>query len=464
MLLKYFYDKALAQASYMVGDPATGAALVIDPARDIGIYLQAAREEGLTITQVAETHIHADFVSGSRELAAQTGARLYLSGMGGAEWAYSFADKQTTVLRDGDCWMLGSVRIDVMHAPGHTPEHLIFQLTDTKAGGLQASSTPFALVTGDCLFVGDVGRPDLIDRMSGATATMEEGARQQFQNVQRLKQLPDYLQILPGHGAGSICGKALGSVPSSTLGYEKLTNPAFQFTEEAAFVAWLLSDQPEAPPYLAEMKRVNKAGAALLETLEAPLPMEGFILAEMLKSEALIIDTRVDGAHVPGAVHILPDDKFSTYAGWFVDYRQPTYLVCAPEQVDGLLCKLRAIGVDNLPGYFTPDELGDLNADLPVMSAEDAVLALGQGALVIDVRSKSEFDAGHAEGAQNIPYGVLPGRIESLPAVRMIIVYCASGIRSHIAASVLMKHGVKAFASVQGGLPALQAAGVAVSG
>lgn len=459
MLLKYFYDKALAQASYMVGDPATGAALVIDPARDIGVYLQAAREEGLTITQVAETHIHADFVSGSRELAAQTGARLYLSGMGGAEWAYSITDAETTLLRDGDCWMLGSVQIDVMHAPGHTPEHLIFQLTDTEASGV-----PFALVTGDCLFVGDVGRPDLIDRMSGATATMEQGARQQFQNVQRLKAMPDYLQILPGHGAGSICGKALGSVPSSTLGYEKLTNPAFQFTEEAAFVAWLLSDQPEAPPYLAEMKRVNKAGAALLETLEAPLPMEGFILAEMLKSEALIIDARVDGAHVPGAVHILPDDKFSTYAGWFVDYRQPTYLVCAPEQMEALVCKLRAIGVDNLPGYFTPDELGDLNADLPVMRAEEAAQAHGEGALLVDVRSKSEFDAGHAEGALNIPYGMLPGRIESLPADRMIIAYCASGIRSHIAASVLMKHGVKAFASVQGGLPALRAAGVPVSG
>ena len=455
MLLKYFYDKALAQASYMVGSPETGEALIIDPARDVTLYLQAAREENLTITQVAETHIHADFVSGSRELAAQTGARLYLSALGGAEWTYSFGDAQTTLLRDGDRWTLGNARVDVIHTPGHSPEHLIFQLTDTKAG----NNTPFALVTGDCLFVGDVGRPDLLDQ-AGA---VEQAAHQQFQNVQRLKEMPDYLQILPGHGAGSICGKALGSIPTSTLGYEKRVNPAFQFTDEKAFVKWLLEDQPEAPPYLTQMKRVNKAGAALLETLEAPLPMEGFILAEMLKSDALVIDARTDGAHVPGAVHIPVTDKFSTYVGWFVNYAEPTYLVCTPEQVEELVHKLRAVGVDNLPGYFTPEEVGELNAELPILSVEEVVQALQRGALPLDVRSKSEYSEGHIDGAMLVPYGHLQKKIDTLPQDRMMVIYCNSGVRSQIAASLLMKHGIKTFASLQGGSTAWKKAGQPVT-
>ncbi|MEP7291000.1 MAG: rhodanese-like domain-containing protein [Chloroflexota bacterium] len=454
MLLTYFYDKALAQASYLVGSPTTGEALIIDPARDISPYLQAAREENLTITQVAETHIHADFVSGSRELAARTGARLYLSAIGGAASAYSFADALTGPLRDGDCWHLGGVQIDVIHAPGHTPEHLIFQLTDTPA-----TNQPFALFTGDCLFVGDVGRPDLQDA-AGNAGTIEQGAREQFRNIQRLKAMPDYLQILPGHGAGSVCGKALGAVPTSTLGYEKRVNPAFQFEDETAFVEWLLSNQPETPPYLAQMQRVNREGAPLLETLIAPPPMEGFILAEMLKNGALVLDARTDGGHVPGALHLPPEAKFSTYAGWFVDYAAPTYLIAAPDQVASLVNSLRAIGVDDLPGYFTPEEVGDLNAELPTLRAEDAAQSIGQGALALDVRSRTEYQAGHIAGALHIPYGLLTQQVDALPADRMIVVHCATGARSQIAASLLMKHGFRDFASIQGGLDAWKQAGL----
>ncbi len=361
MLLKYFYDKALAQASYLLGDQDTGEALIIDPARDITPYLQAARDEKLTITQVAETHIHADFVSGSRELVARTGAYLFLSALGG----YAFADDKTVLLRDGEFWYLGGIRIDALHTPGHTPEHLIFQITDSKN-----ARDPIGLFTGDCLFVGDVGRPDL---MKVDMASARASAREQFANVQRFKQMPDYLQVLPGHGAGSACGKALGSIPSTTLGYEKRVNPAFQFEDETAFVDWLLDDQPEIPTYFARMKQINREGAALLETLTAPLPMEGFILAEMLKSAALVIDARDEGGHVPGALHIEPGDKFSTSVGWFMDYDQPTYLVAASGDVDGLVCALRAVGVDNLPGYFTRREVGELDAELPTVSPEDAL-------------------------------------------------------------------------------------------
>jgi hydroxyacylglutathione hydrolase len=451
MLLKYFYDKALAQASYLLGDEDTGEALIIDPARDISLYLEAAREEKLTITQVAETHIHADFVSGSRELIAETGARLFLSALGD----YAFADDKTVLLRDGEFWYLGGIRIDAIHTPGHTPEHLIFQFTDTKN-----ASEPMGLFTGDCLFVGDVGRPDL---MQPSAATARAAASEQFANIQRFRQMPDYLQVLPGHGAGSACGKALGSVPTTTLGYEKRVNPAFQFTDEAAFVDWLLADQPEMPAYFAQMKQVNREGAALLASLTAPLPMEGFILAEMLKSAALVIDTRDDDGHVPGALHILPEDKFSTYAGWFVDYTEPTYIIAASEDVERLVCTLRAVGVDNLPGYFTRREVGGLDAELPMLSPLEAA-QIERDALVIDVREKNEYDAGHITGAFNIPYGLLPEHMTDLPQDRPILLYCTSGTRSQIAASLLMKHGFRDFASLEGGIRAWEAAGLTLEG
>jgi len=260
MLLRYFYDDRLAQASYMVGCARSGEALIVDPMRHIQPYLAAAQKEGLRITHIVETHIHADFVSGARELAAATDARIYLSDMGPSEWKYAYADDPRVVLvRDGDHFMVGNIRIDVLHTPGHTPEHISFMVTDTAG-----ADKPMGVFTGDFIFVGDVGRPDLLEEAAGQAGTKVPGAKQQFASVQRFKALPDYLQIWPGHGAGSACGKALGAIPSTTLGYEKLFNPAFQFTDEAAFVDWLLSGQPEAPRYFAQMKRVNKLGPALL--------------------------------------------------------------------------------------------------------------------------------------------------------------------------------------------------------
>ena len=225
MLLKYFYDEKLAQASYLVGCAKTGEALVIDPMRNVTPYLRAAEKEGLRITHVTETHIHADFVSGSRELAAATGATVYLSDMGDDDWKYGYADDPRVVLvRDGDFFMVGNIKVDVLHTPGHTLEHIAFQITDTAA-----ADRPIGVFTGDFLFVGDVGRPDLLEEAAGYKGTKEPGARMQYQTVQKFKGMPDYLQIWPGHGAGSACGKALGAIPSTTLGYEKLFNPAFQY-------------------------------------------------------------------------------------------------------------------------------------------------------------------------------------------------------------------------------------------
>jgi hydroxyacylglutathione hydrolase len=424
----------------MVGCNHTKQALIIDPARDITPYLRAAEDEGMTIVGVTETHIHADFVSGARELAYATEAIMYLSAMGGKDWSYDFLRYDDVPLRDGDHWNLGSIRIDVIHTPGHTPEHLIFMLTDAAV-----ADKPMALFTGDCLFVGDMGRPDLLETAADVVGSTEIGAKGQFTNVQKLKTMPDYLQVLPGHGAGSACGKSLSSIPSSTLGYEKMFNPAFQFTDEATFVKWLLSGQPETPRYFAQMKRVNKAGAPLLRDLDEPLPMEGFMLRDVIQSGATILDARPDerdGSMIGGAIRIPPASKFSTYAGWVVDYNKPTYLVAPVNAISELVNELRAIGVDKLPGYFPPEEVeADTLRYIPQADIEQARELVETGALPLDVRGNSEFLEGHLSGALNIHYGELENQISALPRDTPILVYCASGNRSQIAASVLDRHG-----------------------
>ncbi len=263
MILRYFYQDQLAQASYLLGCSATKEALIIDPQRNIEPYLDAAAREGLRITAVTETHIHADFVSGARELAEYTNARLYLSDAGPKEWSYTYVPQVNVVLlHDHDQFSLGNIRIDVLHVPGHTPEHLAFLVTDT------ASTThPIGLFTGDFLFVGDVGRPDLLEKTVGVVGASEQSARMLFRSLQRASLLPDYLQVWPGHGAGSACGRALGAVPQSTIGYEKLSNWAFSIDEEDTFIPAILEGQPTPPPYFATMKRVNRQGPMLLRQL-----------------------------------------------------------------------------------------------------------------------------------------------------------------------------------------------------
>ncbi len=243
MLLRRFYDAKLAQASYLVGCQATGEALVVDPNRDANQYIAAAASEGVRITHVTETHIHADFVSGSRELAARTAARLHLSAEGGPEWQYAFMSEAGAVpLRDGSRLDVGRVRVDVLHTPGHTPEHLSFMITDTAA-----TDRPMGVFTGDFIFVGDVGRPDLLEKAAGAAGTMEAHARRLYASLQRFRQLPAWLQLWPGHGAGSACGKALGAVPQTTLGYESVVNWGLAAASEEEFVRGVLDGQPEPP-------------------------------------------------------------------------------------------------------------------------------------------------------------------------------------------------------------------------
>ncbi|MFN8493603.1 MAG: MBL fold metallo-hydrolase [Caldilineaceae bacterium] len=444
MLLRYFYDDKLAQAAYLVGCVKTGEALVVDPMRDITPYLQAAAKEGLRITHVTETHIHADFVSGSRELAAATGATIYLSDMGTADWKYAYTHEPNVItVKDGDNWMVGNIRVEVLHTPGHTPEHISFMITDTAG-----ADKPMGIFTGDFIFVGDIGRPDLLEEAAGFKGTKEPGARQQFKSVERFKHLPDYLQIWPAHGAGSACGKALGAVPSTTLGYEKLFNPAFQFGAEDKFVRWLLSGQPEAPWYFAQMKKVNKVGPALLRDLPKPVQLTRSDLDAALKAGHLVVDLRnrdaYAKAYVPGTINVPANNNlFSTFVGWFVNYDRPLYLIApATNGIDEQIKALRAIGIDNIPGYFSPTVVNEGATTLPVITAQELAARLPiNGLTIVDVRGLGEYTEKHIVGAKHIPLGYLPQHLNEVPKDKTVVTQCATGYRSQIAASLLRARG-----------------------
>ncbi len=260
MYFQHVYDKSLAQASYFIGCQKAGVAAVIDPKRDVDTYLDIAKQNNMKITHIFETHIHADFLSGSRELAALTGAEMYLSAEGGKGWEYEFTHKG---VKDKDVIKLGNLLFEVLHTPGHTPESISLLLTDTPA-----SMEPVMLFTGDFVFVGDVGRPDLLEKAAGVVGTADAGAVAMYKSIQKFNALSDFIQVWPGHGAGSACGKSLGSVPSTTVGYEKARNWAFQYSNnEKGFVKYLLTDQPEPPKYFAKMKSLNKIERPLLTSV-----------------------------------------------------------------------------------------------------------------------------------------------------------------------------------------------------
>ncbi len=446
MLLRLLYDEKLAQASYVVGCQRTGEALVIDPNRDCDQYIALADREGFKITGVTETHIHADYLSGSRELAARTGATLYLSGEGTADWKYGYDDGNVELVHDGDTFKTGNVRLEVMHTPGHTPEHISFILTDFEA------DQPMGIFSGDFVFVGDVGRPDLLETAAGVSGTMEPGARTLYQSLQRFKQLPDHLQLWPGHGAGSACGKALGAVPQSTVGYEKLFNWALNVASEDEFVAEVLSGQPEPPYYFAMMKHMNKVGPALAEGLTLPSRMPAPDIQAALERGMTIVDTRPNdafaGAHIPGTINIGHSKGYLTTAGWLISYDEPFGLIVDAEKMEQTVKDLRLIGLDDVYGYWTPDVIeawshsGHKLGSTPLVNARVVENALAGGtATVLDVRGTGEYLAGHIPGAQSLPLGYISRRLAEIPADRPIIVHCQTGVRSAVASSVLQSLG-----------------------
>ena len=452
MLFERFYNRKLAQASYLIGCGATGEALVVDPNRDVEQYIRAAESEGLRITHVTETHIHADFVSGTRELAARTDAQMYLSDEGDEDWKYGFA-ADAELLKDGDSFNVGNVRIDVLHTPGHTPEHLCFVVTDTAG-----ADRPMGVFTGDCIFVGDVGRPDLLEKAAKVEGTMEPSARQLYHSVQRFQQLPEYLQVWPAHGAGSACGRSLGAVPQSSLGYERLFNWAFSQQTEDEFVRAVLTDQPEPPKYFAQMKAMNRDGPPLLGGFRRPWRFSDTRLTEVLDAGALVIDTRQSteyaSAHVPGTISIPLNRSFPTYAGWLVSYDRDFYLIVEESDcedfVDDAARDLKMIGLDRLAGYFgskaTESWVGNGRrlGEVKEISLAGLAEGLNSGELsVIDVRDPGEWKSEHIPEAPNIPMGYLSDRLEEIEADRPVVLHCETGARSTIAASLLQAKGYR---------------------
>ncbi|MDB4880073.1 MAG: Zn-dependent hydrolase [Gemmatimonadetes bacterium] len=473
MFFERFYDTSLAQASYLVGCQRTGEAVVVDPNRDVEQYVDAAAREGLRVTHVTETHIHADFVSGARELARRTGAQLLLSGEGGDDWTYAFAaDAGARLLRDGNHFMVGNIRLDVVHTPGHTPEHVSFVVTDTPAG-----AGPWGILTGDFVFVGDVGRPDLLERAAGFAGTMEAGARTLYRSLERFRALPDHLQVWPGHGAGSACGKALGAIPSTTVGYEKLGNWGVATTDEDEFVNMVLAGQPEPPRYFAQMKRINREGPRILGGLPHPTRLTAQALKDLLRKGEVVVDTRpaadFAAGHVPGTINIPLNGSFTTWTGWLLPYDRDVHLLVDDSRgahlMDAAVRDLAMIGLDRVTGVFGADtlaawlaeghSLGTLAERTPAQVAE--MFARNEVA-VVDVRGRAEWEAGHLPGVPNIPVGYLTERLGELPADRPLVVHCQGGARSAIAASVLQARGMTNVVNMAGGYAAWQQAGLPV--
>ena len=457
MILKRFYDDKLAQASYLVGCAATGEALVVDANRDAEQYINAAAAENVRITHLTETHIHADYVSGTRELAARTGAAVYLSDEGDVDWKYSFARADgARLLHDGDTFEVGNIVIDAVHTPGHTPEHMSFLVTDTAA-----ADRPIAILTGDFVFVGDVGRPDLLEKAAGIANTMEAGARTLFRSLKKFKLYPDYLQVLPGHGAGSACGKGISAIPSSTVGYERLFNWALAIEDEDEFVKAVLAGQPEPPKYFAQMKRINKQGPRILGAFARPARLPASQLAHVLAKSARVIDMRSADVYaagfVPGTINIPLNRSFNTWAGWLIPYDRPFYLLVDDDCagcVDTAVRDLAMIGLDDVAGYFGSDALNTHtpNANIPQMTPDELAAATRNRTVdVLDVRGHTEWEAGHLPGVDNIPVGYLEDRLDEIPRDRPLVLHCQAGARSAIAASLLRAHGFDNVINLTGG-------------
>ncbi|NRA57818.1 MAG: MBL fold metallo-hydrolase [Phycisphaerales bacterium] len=466
MFMRLIYDEKLAQGAYIIGCQKSGEAIVIDPQRDVDRYIEVARANDLKIVAAAETHIHADFVSGARELAHTHGVRVYVSGEGGQDWQSRWAGEYDhVIIKDGDTFSIGNIEFRAVHTPGHTPEHMVYLVTDHGSG----ASEPIGICTGDFLFVGDLGRPDLLESAAGQRGAMEPSAKRLFSSAKWLGQLPEYIQVWPGHGAGSACGKALGAVPMSTVGYERRFNPALKLAiddgaNEGSFVSFILEGQPEPPVYFANMKRVNRDGPPVLGSLPQPYQVRLNDLAKIDPQQVAIIDTRPwpqyrDG-HLPGAMSFPLSTTFNTDAGSMVREDEQIYLIVEPERLEEAVRDLVRIGLDRIVGWMDPNEMANAakTASIAEVSPSEAAQRIDRGEVaVLDVRRATEFAAGRLDGAQNIAHTRLASRLDELPADRTLLIHCQGGIRSARACGYLQRLGYGVI-NMEGGYEAWQRA------
>ncbi len=451
MLLERVYDEDLAQASYFVGCQALGEAIVVDPRRDLDVYLELAEKNGMRIIAVTETHIHADYLSGTRELAAKTGAQMYISDEGGPDWTYGpefdGPDASGAIrMKHGHEITLGNITVRAVHTPGHTPEHMSLLITD----GAQATEPGFML-TGDFVFVGDVGRPDLLDEAAGGIDTRFQGAKDIFSSLRnQFLTLPDYVQVLPGHGSGSACGKALGAIPASTVGYER----AFAWwakylaaDDEQGFIDELLSGQPDAHAYFARMKIQNRIGPAVMgeqpELIEYTAEQ---LLPELEADRVIFVDTRdntlVHEGTVDRSLNIPGVYKAASYGAWVYDpereNRPLVLLATSRDEAEQLRDHLVRVGIDTVSGFTTSLDGFDL-VQPKLVKPED--LDAFDRVLLLDMRNKTEYAEGFIPGAEQLNGGRVLWALDRLPRTGTIVTYCRSGVRNGVAASALRREG-----------------------
>ena len=456
MLVRQIADPKLAQFAYLIGCPRSGEAIVIDPERDVDRYFDLAARHKLRIVAAADTHIHADYLSGLRQMAAR-GVFVYASREGGPDWQYEWliqGDYAHRLLGHADQFSVGYIEFRAVHTPGHTPEHLSYLVRDAGSGAKDF----IALASGDFVFVGDVGRPDLLERAAGMVGVMEPSARAQFASIHReFRGLPQFLQVWPAHGAGSACGKSLGDVPTSTVGYELRTNRSIHAAaDEQTFVDFILAGQPEPPLYFARMKRDNRRGPELLSALPSPPPLVESDLADLEnRTDVAVLDARCQEAffegHLAGSLLTDLDYQFCSIAGSYVPEGTAIYLVVGETRVDEAVRALIRVGLDRIVGYLTPETLANygrqggvlqrsMTIDMATLEAE----RVGGRAHVLDVRGLAEFDAGHVPDAVHVPHTRIGINADSLPVDKPLLVYCNSGARAAAAVAMLERLGFAA--------------------
>lgn len=458
MLLKQIFDESLAQYSYLIGCQASGEAILFDPERDVDRYLKLAESLGFRIVAVAETHIHADFLSGARELAERTGAQVYLSSEGeSAGWPSAWAkggDYSVVFLKDGDTFKIGNITFKAIKTPGHTPEHLCYLITDFKA------SQPMGMISGDFLFVGDLGRPDLLETAAKFEGTKESSAQALYSSASHLLNWKDsdHLLVWPAHGAGSACGKGLGAIPHSSLGYEKHQNPALTKAAEGEqiFIDYILQGQPEPPLYFSRMKKQNRDGVPLLGHLPEPKVLSLQELISVIEEGKLLpIDSREKRAdflreHLPGSLFAPFSGNFCTLVGSLIeDETTPLLLVVSPEHQEEAIRRLIRIGYDRIEAIVSLDTLnryfieGQKSSSIPSIDFRKAEEMRKEGAVIVDLRFKHEYESGHVPGAIHAPYTRLAEYLEQIPLDKPIVVHCHSGFRAAVSSSYLQRHGYK---------------------
>lgn len=452
MLVRHFFTPKIAHSSYILS--GSGTCAVVDPSRDTRSYILAAEELGVNITHILETHLHADFVSGHTDLAALTGAETVAPEAAGCAFPHRGVS-------EGDSFHLGSVRVDVLETPGHTPAHVSYVVTDTARG-----ASPVGVFCGDTLFVGDVGRPDLFPGMASSLAS------RLYHSLQKLMTLPDFCEVYPAHGAGSLCGRSMAAKYTSTIGYERRFNPALLPGDEESFVESLTTGMPPAPDHFSRCSEINRLGPALLSSLAPPAPFDPVVFFRAVsEGSSFVLDVRRYDAfaaqHVPGCWSIDFTGNLPTFAGWVAPPDRDILLVATdPEEARAATVWLRRVGLDRVSGYlgggmFSWAVGGLPTARMGLLSVQEAHAASGGLKTILDVRAPSEFDDFHLPGSLNIPAPDLRNRYTELDPRGGFLVICSTGQRSALAASILLSKGFSDVSCVSGGMRGFQAASLA---